>query len=76
MCSITVATTTALRISDLRESDSTEQMKHTLSFVEHYLFKLRNGKKRVSIPILKKSAFTVNDDIEVNSCFQQSFCQD
>ena len=42
-----------LRITDLRESDSAEQMKHTLSFVEHYLFKLRNGKKRVSIPLLK-----------------------
>ncbi len=30
-----------------------KQMKHTLSFIEYYLFKLRNGKKRVSISVLK-----------------------
>ena len=42
-----------LKITDLRERDSAEQMKHTLSFVEHYFFKLRNGKKSVSILVLK-----------------------
>ena len=30
-----------------------KQMKHTLSFIEHYLFKIRNDNKRLSIPALK-----------------------